>query len=156
MDSSRAPTFEELEYDMFMEQQPSEFYVKDLKTFTKLCNLSAPTVKKWLNGQTVYKSTLHKLERALIQCNLTKDDLQKMRRMPQKTTDLDFPPMEYEFPSLKPREIKIESHFVHHGMVHYLCQIDQNFVYEPIPSINLQTYDDQQAIIKYWESLLRN
>lgn len=152
---SRAPTFEELEYDMFMEHSTNHDYkVKDLKTFTKICNLSAPTVKKWLNGQTVYKSTLHKLEKALIMCDLTKDDLQKMRRTPQRSNSFDFDSNNYEFPSLKPREIQIQSHFVHNGAVHYVCQIDSNYVYEPISSCELTTYDDQQAIIKYWESLL--
>lgn len=58
--------------------------IHSIKAFTKLCNLSTPTVMKWLDGQQVYKSSVHKIDSALSKCNITKEDLLKMRRNVKK------------------------------------------------------------------------
>lgn len=159
---SRAPTFEEHEWETFMNpQQPlpntPDIKIKDLKSFTKLCNLSSPTVKKWLNNQPVYKSTIIKLERALNYSNLTKADLQKMRRQNHKEKPLTFPEFNdnnYDFPSLEPRQIIIQSHYVVNNDLFYLCQLQPNTPYEPIHNTLLTTYNDKNAIVNYWESLI--
>lgn len=159
--ATRAPTFEELEWDNFMynstctnlqHSQHHDTKIKDLKSFTKLCNLSSPTIKKWLNDQPVYKSTVKKLERALQYCNLTKLDLQNMRRHSKKTKLSDSNTDIFEFPSLDQIQIKIQSHFVSNGTIFYMCQKDLLLPYEPIASNDLTTYNDKKAICDYWES----
>jgi hypothetical protein len=62
--------------------------IHSIKAFTKFCNLSTPTVMKWLDGHQVYKSSVNKINIALSRCNITKDDLLKMRRTTKKPKSL--------------------------------------------------------------------
>lgn len=68
----------------FMSYPKINTSIHSIKAFTKLCNLSTPTVMKWLDGQQVYKSSVHKIDLALSKCNITKEDLLKMRRNVKK------------------------------------------------------------------------
>lgn len=146
-----------------IEISPSE--VKDLKTFTLYCKLSAPTIKKWLEGEPIYKSSLRKVNRALEDCKLTKFDLLKLRRKFKKKrreneNKYDFGYMydckesSTEFPSISGILKRIHSHVynVDTNSIHYVCELhSQSYPYELINSKDIYTYNDVNLIRKYWE-----
>lgn len=139
--------------------------VKDLKTFTMYCKLSAPTIKKWLEGEPIYKSSMRKVNKALKDCNLTKFDLLKLKRKFKKKNKnikkhdfqfmYDFEEEESnDFPSLSGVVKYIHSHVynVDTNSIHYLCETHkQSYPYELLNSQELYTYNDINKIRKYWE-----
>lgn len=150
--------------DSEFEITPSD--VKDLKTFTQYCKLSAPTIKKWLEGDPIYKSSLKKVNRALNDCKLTKFDLLQLRRKfkrKRKANDLaqhefdysyDFREHSNEFPSISGNIKSIHGHVynIDTKSVHYLCELhSQSYPHEFFNSQDLYIYNDLNAIRKYWE-----
>jgi hypothetical protein len=158
-------------YDTEKKSSDNNIKVKDIKSFTKLCQLSSPTVKKWLDGYPVYRSTQRKLEKALCDCGMTKLQLQNMRRQHKGTlkantthhtafdlcficrsfSEHDVPP---EFPSLLGHTIKIHHHVRVGNEIRYVCETtEQTVAYVTKTAKELTGYNEKQAICDYWERI---
>lgn len=132
--------------------------VKDLKTFTKFCKLSTPTIKKWLEGGIVYKSSLKKIVKSLRLCNLSKSNLCDMRRKSKNKPlfnfekKFSFEDTQFEFPSISG---------IIHKVLHHSTNDERNLVYVvethhrdivTIHSNENLCYNDLAKIKQYLES----
>lgn len=80
--------------------------VHSIKAFTKLCELSTPTIMKWLDGHKVYKSSSAKIQRALNKSNISKEDLINMRRLVRKQKSWIGKSMYFRDDPRKPKELE--------------------------------------------------
>lgn len=134
--------------------------VKDLKSFTKFCKLSTPTIKKWLEGGVVYKSSTRKIMRAMKLCNLTKDKLMSMRRKSKIKNKVESTFTLFDgdtgclFPSINGFISRVLYHSTNNlNELEYTCE-DFNNQITRVSSTECLCYDDIKKIKTYWESKL--
>lgn len=134
--------------------------VHSIKAFTKLCNLSTPTVMKWLDGQQVYKSSASKILQALSQSKITKQDLLHMRRMARKRKPEDIVELTKVNPLQNPikfiigHKITLDSN-TYNGQIQYQVVFD-DLSTNWITKSNIQTEFENKLLINYWEDLNNN
>lgn len=131
--------------------------VHSIKAFTKLCNLSTPTVMKWLDGHQVYKSSAAKILQALAQSKITKQDLLHMRRMARKRKPED--PIHLSKVNPLQNSIKfIISHKILLNDANFGGEIQYQVVLDDLSTnwvtkADIKTDFETKLLINYWEDL---
>ena len=137
--------------------------ITDLKTFIQISKLSAPTVKKWLQGAKIYNSSKLKLEDAMRRSKLTKEDLMDMynHQYPQLRQREVHPsyslPQTYfngpcSFPSISETIAHVKYHYYILNDIYYVCAKTNSVFDEHIQAHSLENYSDLQKIVEYWEN----
>jgi hypothetical protein len=129
--------------------------VHSIKAFTKLCNLSTPTVMKWLDGQQVYKSSAEKILQALSQSKITKQDLLHMRRMARKRKNEEVVELKQVNSALNTIKFVI-GHKVFLNSEGYDGEVQYQVVFEDfstgfITKADIKTEFENKLLINYWE-----